>query len=38
MFSSVLIWDDSQKDPTKKVVLEFTFAQPVVAVKMKRDR
>ncbi|OWF36241.1 WD repeat domain phosphoinositide-interacting protein 4-like [Mizuhopecten yessoensis] len=35
---AVLIWDDSQKDPAKKVVMEITFAQPVVAVKMKRER
>jgi len=35
---SVLIWDDLQKDPKEKVVMEITFAQPVVAVRMKRDR
>jgi len=36
--NTVLIWDDSQKDPDKKFVLEFTFSQPVVAVRLRTDR
>lgn len=36
--NTVLIWDDSQKDQSKKLVLEFTFSQPVMSVRMKRDR
>ncbi len=35
---AVLIWDDAQKEVSKKLVLEFTFAQPVVAVRMRMDR
>lgn len=34
----MLIWDDAQKDHDKKFVLEFTFAQPVMAVRMRSDR
>ena len=34
----VLIWDDSQRDINKKLVLEFTFSQPVVGVRMRKDR
>ena len=34
----VLIWDDSQRDVNKKLVLEFTFSQPVVGVRMRKDR
>ncbi|KAL5017843.1 hypothetical protein ScPMuIL_003565 [Solemya velum] len=35
---AVLIWDDSQKDPTRRVVMDVTFSQPVVSVKLKKDR
>ncbi|XP_064603354.1 WD repeat domain phosphoinositide-interacting protein 4-like [Liolophura sinensis] len=35
--NAVLIWDDSQKGPDK-VVLEVTFAQPVLGVRLQRDR
>ena len=38
LFIAVLIWDDSQKEQDTKFVLEFTFAQPVVAVRMRMDR
>ena len=34
---SVLIWDDTKKDIDKKVVLEFTFSQPVVNVRLRKD-
>ncbi|ELT94793.1 hypothetical protein CAPTEDRAFT_208377 [Capitella teleta] len=34
----VLIWDDAQKDPDQKLVMEFTFAQPVVGVKIRKDK
>ena len=37
-FFPVLIWDDSKKEVEKKFVLEFTFAQPVVGVRMKTDK
>ncbi|CAH1786710.1 unnamed protein product [Owenia fusiformis] len=36
--NTVLVWDDSQKEAEKKCVLEFTFAQPVMSVRMRRDR
>ena len=35
---SVVIWDDSQGDPNKSVVMDITFAQPVTAVRLKKDR
>ncbi|XP_071131652.1 WD repeat domain phosphoinositide-interacting protein 4-like [Mytilus galloprovincialis] len=35
---AVLIWDESQKDVQKKAVMDITFSQPVVNVKMKTDR
>jgi len=35
--NTVLIWDDRQKEAEKKFALEFTFQQPVVAVRMKAD-
>ena len=35
---SVLIWDDTRKDQDSKFVLEFTFAQPAVAVRLRMDR
>lgn len=34
---SVLIWDDTKKDIDKKIVLEFTFSQPVVNVRLRKD-
>ena len=34
---SVLIWDDTKKDFDKKIVLEFTFSQPVVGVRLRKD-
>jgi hypothetical protein len=30
--------DESQKDLEKKTVMDITFSQPVVNVRMKRDR
>jgi len=36
--NTVLIMDDSQKDLDRKLVLEFTFVQPVVSVRMRRDK
>eukprot|EP00918_Siedleckia_nematoides_P076507 GHVU01167226.1.p1 GENE.GHVU01167226.1~~GHVU01167226.1.p1 ORF type:complete len:349 (+),score=33.92 GHVU01167226.1:17-1063(+) len=36
--NTVLIWDDSKKEMDKKVVLEFTFSQPVLSVCMKNER
>ena len=38
LFSVVLIWDDAQKDQDKKFVLEFTFAQPVMSLRLRSDR
>lgn len=40
MFSSVLIWDDAResRDPKDKLVLEFTFTKPVLAVRMRHDK
>ena len=38
LFIVVLIWDESQKDLEKKAVMDITFSQPVVNVRMKRDR
>jgi len=37
---SVLIWDDAQevRDPKDKLVLEFTFTKPVLAVRMRHDK
>ena len=35
---AVVIWDDSQGDPNKSVVMDITFAQPVTAVRLKKDR
>ena len=35
---SVLIFDDSRKEQAKKLVLEITFSQPVLSVKMRYDR
>ncbi|KAK7798485.1 hypothetical protein U0070_022438 [Myodes glareolus] len=37
---SVLIWDDAQegKDSKDKLVLEFTFTKPVLAVRMRYDK
>ncbi|KAJ8314728.1 hypothetical protein KUTeg_006878 [Tegillarca granosa] len=35
---AVLIWDDSQTEQDKKIVMDITFSQPVVAVRMTRDR
>ncbi|KAK2153074.1 hypothetical protein LSH36_308g01000 [Paralvinella palmiformis] len=34
--NTVLIWDDSQEE--NKLALEITFAQPVLAVRMRKDR
>jgi WD40 repeat protein len=36
--NTVLIMDDSQKELNKKIVLEFTFAQPVMSVRMRMDK
>ena len=38
LYFSVLIWDDTQRDQDSKFVLEFTFAQPVVAVRLRMDK
>ena len=35
---TVVIWDDSQGDPNSNVVMDITFAQPVEAVRLKKDR
>ncbi|XP_041362841.1 WD repeat domain phosphoinositide-interacting protein 4-like [Gigantopelta aegis] len=35
---AVLIWDNCQRNPAQKVVMDITFAQPVVAVRVQRDR
>ncbi|XP_046566533.1 WD repeat domain phosphoinositide-interacting protein 4-like [Haliotis rubra] len=35
---AVLVWDESQKDPEQKILMDITFAQPVVAVRLQRDR
>lgn len=35
---AVQIWDESQTDTKKKVVIDVTFAQPVEAVRIKKDR
>ncbi|XP_048207935.1 WD repeat domain phosphoinositide-interacting protein 4-like [Perognathus longimembris pacificus] len=37
---SVLIWDDARegRDSKDKLVLEFTFTKPVLAVRMRRDK
>uniref|UniRef100_A0A8V0XDX3 WD repeat domain 45 n=1 Tax=Gallus gallus TaxID=9031 RepID=A0A8V0XDX3_CHICK len=35
---SVLIWDDAREDPKDKLVLEFTFPKPVLAVRMRHDK
>jgi len=35
---SVLIIDDSQKDSEKKIVMELTFVQPVMSVRLRMDR
>jgi len=34
----VLIIDDAQKDNDKKIVMEFTFVQPVMSVRLRMDR
>ena len=34
----VVIWDDSQGDANKSVAMDITFAQPVTAVRLKKDR
>jgi len=36
--ASVLIIDDAQKDADKKIVMEFTFVQPVMSVRLRMDR
>lgn len=40
LFVSVLIWDDAResRDPKDKLVLEFTFTKPVLAVRMRHDK
>lgn len=37
---AVLIWDDARegKDSKDKLVLEFTFTKPVLAVRMRHDK
>lgn len=39
-FALVLIWDDAResRDPKDKLVLEFTFTKPVLAVRMRHDK
>lgn len=34
---AVTIWDDTQGDADKNVVMDITFAQPVVAVRIRKD-
>lgn len=34
----MLIVDDAQKDVDKKIVMEFTFMQPVMSVRLRMDR
>jgi len=34
----VLIIDDAQKDVDKKIIMEFTFVQPVMSVRLRMDR
>lgn len=36
--NTVLIWDDSQKESSNKFVQELTFSQPVVGVRMRKDK
>lgn len=36
--NTVLIIDDSQKDSEKKIVMELTFVQPVMSVRLRMDR
>lgn len=36
--NSVLILDDSKPDVEKKIVLEFRFSQPVLSIRMRKDR
>ncbi|KAK1883647.1 WD repeat domain phosphoinositide-interacting protein 4 [Dissostichus eleginoides] len=37
---SMLVWDDAResRDPKEKLVLEFTFTKPVLAVRMRQDK
>ncbi|XP_069785341.1 WD repeat domain phosphoinositide-interacting protein 4 isoform X3 [Narcine bancroftii] len=37
---SVLVWDDAReaKDSREKLVLEFTFTKPVLAIRMRQDK
>uniref|UniRef100_A0A8B9UQY5 WD repeat domain phosphoinositide-interacting protein 4 n=2 Tax=Anas TaxID=8835 RepID=A0A8B9UQY5_9AVES len=35
---SVLIWDDAREGKDEKLVLEFTFPKPVLAVRMRHDK
>ena len=34
----VLLWDDSKKEATEKLVCEVTCPQPVLAVRMRKDK
>ncbi|EOA92929.1 WD repeat domain phosphoinositide-interacting protein 4, partial [Anas platyrhynchos] len=34
----VLIWDDAREGKDEKLVLEFTFPKPVLAVRMRHDK
>ncbi|XP_074660249.1 WD repeat domain phosphoinositide-interacting protein 4-like [Tubulanus polymorphus] len=36
--NTVIIVDDAQKEQQRKIVMELTFSQPVIAVRMRRDR
>ncbi|XP_052266608.1 WD repeat domain phosphoinositide-interacting protein 4-like isoform X2 [Dreissena polymorpha] len=35
---AVVIWDETRKEADQKVVLDITFPQPVIAVRLKKDR
>jgi len=37
-YCPVLIIDDAQKDVDKKIIMEFTFVQPVMSVRLRMDR
>lgn len=40
ILNAVLIWDDAHevRDVKDKLVLEFTFTKPVLAVRMRHDK
>nr|KAG5713358.1 hypothetical protein BaRGS_024906 [Batillaria attramentaria] len=35
---AVLIWDESKRSPEDKIVLDITFAQPVLGVRLLKDK